>query len=83
MITTRRQFLVGGLRITAALPALSLLGRAEDAGHDDDDKILVVLQLSGGNDALNTLVPFRQDAYYRNRPALSLPKGRLHCLPDK
>ena len=34
------------------------------------DNILVVLQLSGGNDALNTLVPFDNDDYHRARPAL-------------
>jgi uncharacterized protein (DUF1501 family) len=32
-------------------------------------KILVVLELSGGNDGLNTVVPYADDAYYRARPA--------------
>src|SRR5256885_8332508 len=35
-----------------------------------DGKILVVVQLSGGNDGLNTVVPFGDDAYYRARPAI-------------
>jgi len=48
----------------------------------DEDRILVVVQLSGGNDGLNTLVPFRDDAYHRVRPRIGLrerdiiPMGR-------
>ncbi len=38
-----------------------------------DGKILVVLELSGGNDGLNTLVPYGDDAYYKLRPKLGLP----------
>jgi uncharacterized protein (DUF1501 family) len=47
-----------------------------------DDRILVVLQLSGGNDGLNTLVPFNDDAYYRGRPRLALKGDRLLKLND-
>jgi uncharacterized protein (DUF1501 family) len=35
-----------------------------------DGKILVVVQLSGGNDGLNTVIPFGDDAYHRARPAI-------------
>jgi len=38
-------------------------------------KILVVIQLSGGNDGLNTVVPFRNDIYYQSRPSLAIKKG--------
>ena len=37
--------------------------------------VLVVLQLSGGNDGLNTVVPWRDDAYRRARPGLALPEA--------
>lgn len=37
------------------------------------EKILVVIQLSGGNDGLNTVLPFRNDLYYQNRPRLAIP----------
>jgi len=37
-----------------------------------DSPILVVLQLAGGNDGLNTLVPFSDDAYHRARPGLAI-----------
>tara|TARA_B110000902_G_scaffold237239_1_gene284084 strand:- start:174 stop:1364 length:1191 start_codon:yes stop_codon:yes gene_type:complete len=40
-------------------------------------KKLVVIQLSGGNDGLNTLIPYRNDLYYSNRPGISIPKNRL------
>src|SRR5262245_23100816 len=38
-----------------------------------DDRILVVVQLGGGNDGLNTVVPFGHDQYYRARPTLAVP----------
>ena len=40
-------------------------------------KKLVIIQLSGGNDGLNTLIPYRNDLYYSNRPGISIPKNRL------
>lgn len=45
-------------------------------------KILVVLELSGGNDGLNTVVPYGDDAYYRNRPNIGLAKSDLRILDD-
>lgn len=42
-----------------------------------DGPILVVLQLAGGNDGLNTLVPFEDDAYRRVRPTLAIPKSKV------
>src|SRR6266446_2635286 len=47
-----------------------------------DGKILVVLELSGGNDGLNTLVPYADDAYYKHRPKLGLPKKSLRIIDD-
>ncbi|GGF79455.1 DUF1501 domain-containing protein [Wenyingzhuangia marina] len=40
-------------------------------------KKLVVIQLSGGNDGLNTVVPYRNDLYYKNRPNISIPKSEI------
>jgi uncharacterized protein (DUF1501 family) len=45
-----------------------------------DGKILVVLELSGGNDGLNTLVPYGDDAYYKLRPNLGVPKKELRTI---
>jgi len=41
------------------------------------NRTLVVVQLSGGNDGINTLVPYSQQAYYNARPTLALNKGDL------
>lgn len=40
-------------------------------------KRLVVIQLTGGNDGLNTLIPFRDDNYYKARPTIGLKKEDL------
>ncbi len=42
-----------------------------------DNTILVVLQLAGGNDGLNTVVPFADDAYHRARPKLALSSDKI------
>lgn len=47
-----------------------------------DGRILVVLELSGGNDGLNTVVPHGDDTYYRLRPKLGLRPEKLRRLDD-
>src|SRR6476619_1328670 len=42
-----------------------------------DGTILVVLQLAGGNDGLNTVIPFAEDNYHRVRPKLALPSNKV------
>jgi uncharacterized protein (DUF1501 family) len=49
---------------------------------NDSAPILVVVELSGGNDGLNSIVPFADDAYYRHRPTIGIPKDRLLGLDD-
>ncbi len=46
----------------------------------DSDRILVVLQLAGGNDGLNTIVPVTNDAYYAARPKLAIKPGDTLAL---
>jgi uncharacterized protein (DUF1501 family) len=58
-----------------AAAALSAQGQAEG-------KILVVLELSGGNDGLNTLVPYGDDAYYKLRPKLGIPAKQVLKIDD-
>ena len=53
----------------------SLAGAAEPARPGE--KILVVVQLTGGNDGLNTVVPFRDDRYLSARPSLALGKSAV------
>jgi uncharacterized protein (DUF1501 family) len=47
------------------------------------DRILVVFELSGGNDGLNTVVPYGDDAYYRLRPKLGIPRDKLRKIDDR
>ena len=82
---SRRSFLLSGVRLTAigaaAPSALALGGKAvfEDRG----DPILVVVQLSGGNDGLNTVIPHGHDDYYRLRPTLGQKPSAIHRLDDE
>lgn len=48
-----------------------------------NDRILVIVELSGGNDGLNTVVPFGDDAYYNARPKLGLRKEKLLQIDDQ
>ena len=66
-------------RTSAALAAQSLLGDSEAFG----DRILVVVELSGGNDGLNTVVPVRNDEYYRVRPTLGIAKSKALPITDE
>ena len=83
---TRRTFLrdgLSGIGVTAGLPLL--LGRASQALAAEErqsDRILVVVELSGGNDGLNTVVPFNNDEYYRVRPNLGIPKNKAIAIAD-
>jgi uncharacterized protein (DUF1501 family) len=45
-------------------------------------KTLVVIQFSGGNDGLNTLVPFENDLYYQHRPSIAVPKQQVIKIDD-
>ncbi|MCX7824602.1 MAG: DUF1501 domain-containing protein [Verrucomicrobiae bacterium] len=72
-LLTRRDFLRTaslGAAAGATVPTL-LVGTALGA-RDDDAPILVLVQLCGGNDGLNTLVPFTDDAYHNARPVIAL-----------
>ena len=46
-------------------------------------KRLVMIQLSGGNDGLNTIIPFNNDDYYRNRPSIAIPQTEVIKATDE
>ncbi len=79
---TRRDFLARGLRdstLIALAPTLPgfLARTAHAAGPEKDGRILVVVQLDGGNDGINTVVPFKDEGYAKYRKAIRLPEKRL------
>jgi uncharacterized protein (DUF1501 family) len=94
-IRTRRAFLRRGLALAAIAPTVpnfldrTMLALADpfDAPRTQrptgkDSRILVVLQLSGGNDGLNTVIPFADDAYHRARPVIRLDAKSVIRLTD-
>ncbi len=46
-------------------------------------KILIMVQLSGGNDGLNTIIPFQNDIYYRERPTIGIKADKVLKLNDE
>ncbi len=58
-------------------------GVAQAAAATGNGRILVVVELSGANDGLNTVVPFTDDAYYRARPKLGIRAAKLRKLDDR
>ncbi len=86
-LSRRRLLRAGGAGMTA-LAGLSgpgifgQIGQASAAESALGNRILVVLEMSGGNDGLNTIVPYGNDAYYRNRPKIGLKPDKIIKLDD-
>jgi uncharacterized protein (DUF1501 family) len=72
----RRKFLEHSALASASLfvPQFIQAYQPERIYRSRSQKALVVIQLSGGNDGLNTVVPFRNDLYYQHRPDIHIPK---------
>lgn len=82
---TRREVIKGGGMIAVGLVAPTWLSsiakadvfrRAKGAGPTGDT-VLVVCQWSGGNDGLNTVVPYASSAYYKLRPMIGIPEDKV------
>lgn len=83
---SRRQFLADTLR-ASSLVALSPLvpqfvAQTAKAAAPGKDSVLVVVELSGGNDGLNTVIPYADDLYHKNRPTLRQTKDTVLRLDD-
>lgn len=75
MLIRRRNFLKTGSLATASLFLPKFLKTIEMPGAlPQRGKTLVVFQLSGGNDGLNTVIPVRNDIYYKQRPRLGIKR---------
>lgn len=71
----------GTMLIPHFLKAYETQAMGQAAGSNG--KILVIVQLSGGNDGLNTVVPFRNDIYYRERPSIAIRPEKVLTLNDE
>lgn len=94
-VSTRRLFLQRGMTLLAAgatVPAFldqtvhalanPLDGARTQAPSGKDGKILVVVQLAGGNDGLSTVIPYADDLYHKARPGLAHAAKLVHKLDD-
>ncbi|MCC6421302.1 MAG: DUF1501 domain-containing protein [Gemmataceae bacterium] len=84
-IATRREFLVRGLGLVgvgATLPNFLIQTAASGAQARPGEKILVVLQLSGGHDGVSAVVPYSNEHYQRNRQATRITAAEALRIDD-
>jgi uncharacterized protein (DUF1501 family) len=85
MYIKRKKFIQIGSLATASLMLPKFLKAFE--GNTimvpPGNKVVVVLQLSGGNDGLNTVIPVRNDLYYKARPKLGIEKTKALLITDE
>ncbi len=89
MMLTRRAMIKDGLlAVSAGMIMPSVFGRAvraaQNAAREGSlwaqaalSKTLIVVQMAGGNDGLNTIVPYTDSAYYQARPTLAVPQAQV------
>ena len=80
----RRKFLKQSTLASSAFFVPSFIKAFEEVANKTlGYKKLVIIQLSGGNDGLNTIIPFNNDIYYRERPKLAIPKSSVIKASDE
>ncbi len=84
MLIKRKEFLQVGSLATASFMLPKFLKAFEKPMMvPPGNKVVVVIQFSGGNDGLNTVIPVRNDIYYRERPKLGITKEKSLLLTDE
>ncbi len=81
----RRKFLrqlglitgAGSISLTVGNMPVRAFSKSLFKTNANNGKVLVLVQLSGGNDGLNTVVPFEDDLYYKARPTIGIPKTEV------
>jgi uncharacterized protein (DUF1501 family) len=86
MSQTRREFLGSASLVSLGLSVPTFLHRSALAAGDSKknaDRVLVVIQLSGGNDGLNTVIPYKDELYAKNRQVLRIPTEAALKINDQ
>ncbi len=84
MLIKRKEFIQIGSLATASLMVPKFLKAFEGQSTVlPGNKVVVILQLSGGNDGLNTVIPVRNDLYYKARPKLGIVKDKALSVTDE
>ena len=83
----RRQFLRNSLAVGLGSMLIPrwlhpLLARSDHLRDRGQNRILVILNLGGGNDGLNTIIPFEDDEYYNLRPTIAIPQNELLTITE-
>jgi uncharacterized protein (DUF1501 family) len=83
---TRRQFLTRTLRASSMVALGSVVpqfvAQTARAAAPGKDNILVVVEMTGGNDGLDTVIPYADDLYHKARPTLRQTKDVVVRLDD-
>jgi uncharacterized protein (DUF1501 family) len=82
-ISTCAALAIGTAQPGGWLQALAGELASQDQSSSVTDRILVVIQLSGGNDGLNTIVPYRDELYAKARPKLGIPSSDVIKLTEE
>jgi len=84
MTLSRRKFIQGGLGVLGLmLTSDEIFELQAQATENTGQKQLVLIQLSGGNDGLNTVIPFANGAYYDARPQIAIAQNDVLKLNDQ
>src|SRR5688572_2767393 len=78
----RRDFMKGGVAVFslgfAGSDLMTQMALAQGSANAERDRnILVMIELNGGNDGINTVVPFTESAYYSSRPNIAIPRANV------
>lgn len=79
----RRQFIQQTSLVSTSLFFPNFLKTPQHTSLSTNGKVLVIVQFSGGNDGLNTVVPYRNDIYYKERPSLAITPKEVLDLTDE
>ncbi|HLO82017.1 MAG TPA: DUF1501 domain-containing protein [Chitinophagaceae bacterium] len=84
MLIKRRSFIqIGSLATGTLLVPRFLKAFEKPAMVPAGNKVVVVIQFSGGNDGLNTVIPYRNDEYYSKRPAIGIKREAAVSINDE